>query len=184
MMMMQKVIPYTDNPQLKFRAIGIPYQSSRASMFIVLPYEGQLLADTIKKLQPQQLREIVDAARNNRSLVEYKLPRTKMSWNQDLNQELISLGCKKIFNSPNLSKMLVDSGLSVSAVQHVTTLDLDENGVIASAVTHITFLKKGVANFGVPSLPFYVDRPFMFFIYHPETKMPLFVGQVYNPLGK
>ncbi|XKL67508.1 hypothetical protein PGB90_002999 [Kerria lacca] len=177
----EKTIPYTDNPSLRFRAIGLDYEKKEFTLYIVLPYEGELLTNVIKNLEPQHIRQIVGATQDNITKIEYKIPYVKYSWNHDLDTQLTTLGIGKLFSSPILTKSASDS-LVVSNVKHAADIEFTESGTIASAVTVIGVSRVGLELSVEDPIKFYVDKPFAFFIYHHETNSILFKGWVYNPL--
>ncbi|XP_007463767.1 PREDICTED: serpin B12 [Lipotes vexillifer] len=94
---------------------------------------------------------------------------------EDLTSILAALGMTDVFNHSrtNLSGITAGGGLRVSRIIHKAMLEVIETG---SEFT----LNNQTSKLENPEL-FKVDRPFLFFILHKETKMILFYGRVCNP---
>ncbi|NXG66224.1 A2AP protein, partial [Hemiprocne comata] len=101
-----------------------------------------------------------------------KLPKIKLEYELELNKVLSQMGLQELFMNPDLQK-ITDEPLSVSSIQHQSTLELKEDGVEASAATSVA-LSRSVSAFSL-------DRPFLFLIFEDETGIPLFIGSVQNP---
>ncbi|KAK5613983.1 hypothetical protein CRENBAI_013217 [Crenichthys baileyi] len=81
-------------------------------------------------------------------------------------------GLGSLFLAPDLSG-ISDQPLRVSSVRHVTTMELSEEGVEASATTVVTAMRS-------ISL-FSVNSPFLFALVDDLSLAPLFMGVVTNP---
>ncbi|XP_071431410.1 alpha-2-antiplasmin isoform X3 [Pithys albifrons albifrons] len=101
-----------------------------------------------------------------------KIPKIKLNYQLELNKVLSQMGLQELFTSPNLQK-ITDGPLFVSSVQHQSTLELQEDGVEASAATSVALSRSASA--------FSLDRPFVFIIFEDETGIPLFIGSIQNP---
>ncbi|KAM6315465.1 alpha-2-antiplasmin isoform 3-T3 [Podargus strigoides] len=101
-----------------------------------------------------------------------KIPKVKLDYQLELNKVLSQMGLQELFMSPDLQK-ITDEPLSVSSIQHQSTLELKEDGVEASATTSVA-ISRSVSAFSL-------DRPFLFIIFEDETGIPLFIGSVQNP---
>jgi serpin B len=67
-----------------------------------------------------------------------------------------------------------DRPISVSDAVHKAAIKVNEEGSEAAALTAVSNLESG-------SLGFVVDKPFIFFIVHRRSAIPLFVGRIVNP---
>ncbi|KFU87724.1 Alpha-2-antiplasmin, partial [Chaetura pelagica] len=101
-----------------------------------------------------------------------KMPKIKLEYELELNKVLSRMGLQELFMNPNLQK-ITDEPLSVSSIQHQSTLQLQEDGVEASGTTSVA-LSRSVSAFSL-------DRPFLFLIFEDESGIPLFIGSVQNP---
>ncbi|KAM6296594.1 alpha-2-antiplasmin [Aegotheles albertisi] len=101
-----------------------------------------------------------------------KMPKIKLDYKLELNKVLSQMGLQELFMSPDLQK-ITDDPLSVSSIQHQSTLELKEDGVEASSATSVAISRSASA--------FSLDRPFVFIIFEDETGIPLFIGSVQNP---
>ena len=62
-------------------------------------------------------------------------------------------------------------------LEHVATVDVDEEGTVAAAATGTSF---GCSD-RPPPATFHADHPFIFLILDRTTRTPLFIGKVVNP---
>lgn len=76
-----------------------------------------------------------------------------------------------LFSGPDLSR--ISQGLVVSGVQHASSIELNEQGAEASAVTSVTLVRT------IPT--FAVNMPFIFALVDDASYTPLFLGMVTNP---
>ena len=177
-------VPYFNDENLKFEAISIP-MGEEFSMLITLPYENQSLKKLITLLKAEQISEIIDSLVHTE--VNYEIPRFKFHWSENINQYLGKLGIKLIFDEYNaeLDNMADLKNVFLSKVIHAAEIEVDEKGSVASAATSITGHRNRRSVTQIT--PFYVDRPFLFSIYHRNTSdvsVVLFTGAVQNPADK
>jgi serpin B len=102
------------------------------------------------------------------------LPRMNLAYEITLNNALQSMGMELIFDETkaDFSRIHPDALLVVSLVKQKTTLEINEEGSEASAVTII--MVDGATGDLPPSLEF--NRPFLFFIKEKSTGIILFAG--------
>ncbi|KAG8450776.1 hypothetical protein GDO86_003153 [Hymenochirus boettgeri] len=101
-----------------------------------------------------------------------RMPKFSLDYRLELSQALSNLGLGQLFTDPDLKK-ISDEPLFVSSIEHEATLELNEEGVEASAVTSIITSRSHSI--------YSVNRPFVFFLYDDTTGIPLFAGHVRNP---
>ncbi|KAM4795663.1 alpha-2-antiplasmin [Rhinophrynus dorsalis] len=101
-----------------------------------------------------------------------RIPKLHLDYKLELSQTLTSLGLGQLFTNPQLCE-ITDKDLVVSSVQHQSTLELNEEGVEASAATAV-LLSRSLATYSI-------NRPFLFFLFDDNTGLPLFMGHVHNP---
>ncbi|XP_072348808.1 protein Z-dependent protease inhibitor-like [Scyliorhinus torazame] len=151
--------------------LKIPYRGS-ASMLVLISKDGQylhledelteeLIAKWLKTLKPKR--------------IELYFPKFKLDKSYNLERKLRQMGMIMPFtNAANFSG-ISSYQLKISKVIHKATIDVDERGTEAAAVTGVS---------AVPySLPpvIKVDNPFIFMIYEETTKTLLFIGRVKDP---
>jgi serine protease inhibitor len=70
--------------------------------------------------------------------------------------------------------------LFISEAIHKSYIDVNETGTEAAAVTGLVFTTTSIGN-EPPTVPFYVDRPFVYAITENDTDAILFIGEVNHP---
>ncbi|XP_043553108.1 protein Z-dependent protease inhibitor-like [Chiloscyllium plagiosum] len=152
--------------------LKIPYQGN-ASMLVVIPKNGEylhvedeltteLLAKWIKALKPKK--------------IELYFPKFKLNKSYDMERKLRQLGIITPFtNTANFSGISSSYHLKISKVIHKATIDVNERGTEAAAVTSVSAVP-----YSLPTV-IKVDHPFVFMIYEEITNMLLFIGRVKDP---
>jgi len=159
-------------------ALELPYGRTNFTMVIVMPNET--LPDLYAELSGELWNNIISSidAYSAFSETMVYLPKFKFSYEQMLNDYLISMGMVDAFDElkANLSEMS-DSQLYVDFVKQNTFVEVNEEGTEAAAVTTV-----GISNDGAP-MPrrFIVDKPFVFAIRERTSNTLMFIGQVVNP---
>lgn len=159
-------------------ALELPYGRTNFTMVIVMPNETlpELYAELSGELW-NNITSSIDAYSAFSETMVY-LPKFKFSYEQMLNDYLISMGMVDAFDElkANLSEMS-DSQLYVDFVKQNTFVEVNEEGTEAAAVTTV-----GMSNDGAP-MPrrFIVDKPFVFAIRERTSNTLMFIGQVVNP---
>jgi serpin B len=157
-------------------------------MCIILPHE----ASSLEKLQSRLTARTWEGwmarlAFQNGTIV---LPRFSLQYSvePDLNASLGALGVERAFGlSADFSGLFADptalgTPIFLSQVIHKTTLDVDEEGTIASAVT-AEMLAGGGSMVELVPFTMIVDRPFLCSIRHRRSGTLLFLGTIDNPSG-
>ncbi|MCM1165086.1 MAG: serpin family protein [Lachnospiraceae bacterium] len=110
-----------------------------------------------------------------------RMPRLKFDSEFDLTKALAAAGLGEIFDpdSADLSGMS-EFPLYVSAVLQKTSLELDENGTKAAAVTAVLMGAGGMPEEREEKYV-YLDRPFAFMIYDYVQGQIVFLGKVTEP---
>ncbi|XP_065219524.1 leukocyte elastase inhibitor-like [Planococcus citri] len=174
-------VPYVSNKDLKFEAISIPYVYGEFSMLIILPNRNQSVKTLVNSLKSEQISEVIKSL--ELTYVNYQIPRMKFRWSQDIKEALVKLGVKQMFSSAELGNMVDLNNTRVSKVTHAAEIEVHEKGTAASAATTIQrrLMMGKFYSYTSPPIPFYVDRPFLFSIYHRDTGIILLTGTVQNP---
>eukprot|EP00069_Balaena_mysticetus_P007947 bmy_05665T0 len=161
-------------------AMAFRLDESQSKPVQMMRLQGHFKLDSITEPRVQVL-EVPDVE-DHLSMV-IVLPREEVGLGQlrlhgyyeDLTSILAALGMTDVFNHSrtNLSGITAGGDLRVSKIIHKAMLEVIETG---SEFT----LNNQTSKFENPEL-FKVDHPFLFFIFHKETKMILFYGRVCNP---
>uniref|UniRef100_A0A1B0CTS9 Serpin domain-containing protein n=1 Tax=Lutzomyia longipalpis TaxID=7200 RepID=A0A1B0CTS9_LUTLO len=144
MMFQRGSFPYTAIAELDAHILELPYGNlNRLSMIILLPRKGIPLSQVIEKLATVRLQRVYDELKRasdeyEDDEVEVYLPRFKITSDFGLNQILEQMGLMDIFSPTNadLSK-ITNNQIYLSRLIHKATIEVNEEGTIASAVTGI-----------------------------------------------
>ena len=139
-------------------AIELPYDGGALSMLVVVPDD---IAGFDAALTPQAVDQI--AARLQSGEVDLTMPKVKFGTSTSVLDQLQALG------------LPLDAGHYT--IWHSATLEIDESGTIAAAMTTTSHTPASV----VQTTPFAVDRPFVFFIRDRASGSILFSGRVLDP---
>ncbi|XP_065216678.1 serpin B4-like [Planococcus citri] len=173
---------YLNNKDLKFEAASISYAYADFVMIIHLPYPDQPLKTLVNSLKPEDLDLSKTAKSFKAAHVNYQVPQMKFRWTHDITEQLKKLGLKQMFDKAELGNMVDSKNISVSKVTHTAELEVNEEGTLSSAIPKV---QSSITSTEQPNpdtpIPFHVDRPFLFSIYHLTTKVILFTGVVQNP---
>ncbi len=109
------------------------------------------------------------------SNLQVYLPRFRMEWERELNEDLEQLGMRLAFqpNNADFTRMSpLGLELFITRVLQKTFVDVDEEGTEAAAAT--------LVGIGVTSLPaaFRADRPFLVVIRERFSGTILFIGKI------
>lgn len=178
MMHKTEKLPYYCDKQNQYEAIGIPYKQNEFHMYLVLPNEGQSLRNLADVFNYQHVRKIITSSRP--TTVDIKMPRMKIRTSDKIKDTLIRLGINQLFDKPDLSNMVDGSNLKVSQISYALEMDVDEKGTDVCSGTTAEYKVHQQQVINDASKQFYVQKPYMFFVYHPPTKSILFHGNVYH----
>lgn len=162
-------VQYTATPE--YSAVDLPYGNSAFTMTVVLP-NGDIdaFAESFDGTKWNSLESSLDD-----SNLEVYLPRFRMEWKRQLNDDLKQLGMLLAF-TPDRADFTRMSPLGlelyITKVLQKTFVDVDEEGTEAAAVT--------IVGIGVTSAPpaFRADRPFLVVIRERFSGTILFIGKI------
>lgn len=159
-------------------AVELPYGGDAFVMTAILPPDNADINTFIDALTPQVLDVLTTDMDDPRMILH--LPKFRLAWEDEFNNELKSLGMQRAFEADGadftpLSARL-GHNLYISKVRQKTFVDVNEEGTEAAAVTSV--------DIGVTSLPPSVDfnRPFVFVIRERLTGTILFIGKIVKPV--
>jgi serpin B len=153
-----------------WQAVRLPYRGRQLSMIVIVP-------DDLRAFEAQLDSEVLDSVRNTITDggIHLSLPRFSLSYHASLIPSLRTLGVESAFgDEADFSGITGAPGLSISAIEHETFVEIDEEGTEAAAAT-------GTAMAGSHGPTVAVDRPFLFVVQHDKTGAVLFAGRIADP---
>ncbi|KAM7344415.1 serine protease inhibitor 42Dd-like [Cochliomyia hominivorax] len=152
---------YVDLPELKAKALELPYENSDISMLIILPDDKEGLAELEKKLKGVDLNVIT--SKMQEESVDVLLPKFRIEFDIDLKEPLKKLGLNSMFSQTANFKGLFDSTVpqKISDVKHKAFLDVNEAGSEAAAATYLKIVPMSL---NLNQKKFIADHPFVFAI--------------------
>ncbi|UQS23529.1 serpin family protein [Amycolatopsis thermalba] len=145
---------------------------------VLLP-DGDL-ADQEPHLDDAKLATLLAAPR--RVQLDLRLPKIDLDRPADLTGALKQLGVRTLFEpgaSP-LGRLTPDPRAFVSAVQHQSVLELDEQGLEGAAATAVMIRTLSMVTPADP-VEVRVDRPFLLLVRHARTGVVYFFARVVEP---
>jgi serpin B len=157
-----------------YRAINLPFETSM-SMSIIVPDN---MSSFVNGLTAAKLASIAGSTKTYE--VDLTLPRFSADSRVDLAEVLKAMGMTTAFNpdGADLSGITTDQKLSIDKVVHQANIDVNEEGVTASAVT-VVGGRGGVGE--PPHVQFHINKPFLYLIREGETGTVLFMGRIDDP---
>ena len=153
----------------------IPYGNEAYSMVIVLPDTGVSIMEVVSSLTWEQWSEwLEDLAPAELNL---RIPRFKVEFDSEetMIPVLTRMGMGIAFDPYNADfSNISDIPLFISLLKQNSYIQEDEEGTEAAAVTTIGFNMTSIGP--GQTIPFHVDRPFLYFIKEKSTGTILFSG--------
>ncbi|KAM7534552.1 hypothetical protein Aperf_G00000107518 [Anoplocephala perfoliata] len=179
MMMATNLYFFAQFGEIDATALKIPFQIHE--MLIVLPDRKNGLPQLLNSLAESEphFKSLFDQSRFSRGRFVLSMPKFKLGGvSIDLKKPLIEMGLESVFmeSRADLSRITESERLYISSIFHQAVIEVDEEGAEAAAATGISITPVSLP----PS--FIVDHPFLFFIVT-SSGIPVFMGQVVNPLG-
>jgi len=173
MMYGKRSVPYFETDT--FQAIELRYEHEKISMTIILP---KSLTGTVSIEDLQLVRRINYSRRE----VEVYIPRFTMKEGYSLKQALMEMGMPLAFSDfADFNDMTKD--VKIGDVIHKASIDVDEEGTEAAAVTAVTMRSVSMVMDPIPPRVFRADHPFAFYIEDRSTDTILFIGALKIPEG-
>ncbi len=163
----------------EYQAVDLPYGGKAFSMTVLLPAATTSISDLVASLTPARWSQIVAGLASKEGTVY--LPRFRMEWERELNDDLKAMGMKVPFGGgadfSGLSDEALMRGLYISKVKQKTYVDVDEEGTEAAGVTSVE-----IREFANPDhFVVRADRPFLFVIRERFSQTILFAGVLVEP---
>lgn len=174
-LMMSQKARFAYNETSQAQVIDLPYGNGSFSMTIVLPKAGNSIEDFVASLTQQQWDGLVNNLDSTE--VELSLPKFRLEYNKNLNDELKAMGMEIAFSdSANFSR-ISSIPLEISDVIHKAFVEVNEEGTEAAAATVVGF--RPTAILLPPTMR--IDHPFVFAIRERTSGTILFIGKIVSP---
>ncbi|MEK6476076.1 serpin family protein [Catalinimonas sp. 4WD22] len=156
--------------------IDIPYGNKQYSMTILMPHQGDSIADQLKNLSIKSLEQSLEQA----DTLDYHLYLPKFNVNSQLNlkEPLSNLGIKDAFSAQaDFSGILNDSTarIKVADLIHQAGIEVNESGI------QTVMPRVAAASVSAATPVVRINRPFIFFIREQHTGVILYAGVIKNP---
>ncbi|XP_032364771.1 serpin A3-3 [Etheostoma spectabile] len=160
--------------KLKTTILQLPFTGSY-SMLLMMPDDMATLEDNISQdLVSKWLKARMETKPRRQNVY---IPKFSIKTSYNLNDVLSEMGMTDMFSDrANFRGISEVRGLLVSEVLHQATLDVDETGAEATAVSAA---RPELTSIGAPVLKF--NRPFMVIIIEFNTEKILFMGKIIDP---
>lgn len=184
MMTLTECLPFYLDKASGLKMVGFPYSDNATTMYVLMPKSSTQtkVRDLQKQLSAQQIDRMISGMTRQTTTVNF--PRMQLASSTNLEKSFRRLGIKTIFNAQqsNLSKMLDPTArnkipLFVSQINHKVNLSVDEHGTEGAAVT-VTLVDRSASQAYLNA-----NEPFLIYVRHDPTRLPLFYGAVFDPRG-
>ncbi|XP_021494414.1 plasminogen activator inhibitor 2 [Meriones unguiculatus] len=168
--------------EVKTQILEIPYYGN-ISIFLLLPDDIDDASNGLELLEREinfdKLNKWISKDTVAEDNVDVYIPKFKLEQRYELKSILRSMGMEDAFNEDkaNFSGMSERDDLFLSEVFHQATVDVNEEGTIATGGTGAVMT--GRTGHGGPQ--FVADHPFLFYIMHKNTNVTLFSGRFSSP---
>lgn len=153
---------------------SLDYGNEAYRMIVILPLEGHNLSEVLESFSMDDW----DEWKREGQVMNCPLwmPKFKIDTDFKLNDYLINLGVKDAFDRINADfSNLSQQNVFLAGVRQLTSIEVDEKGTEAAAVT-VTDLDASLPM--IPRVEIHVDRPFAFLIEEKSTGAVLFAGRI------
>jgi serpin B len=162
-----------------YQAVDLPYGGRAFSMTVLLPKAPMSIQELVSGLNPGTWGQMTAGLTQKEGTVY--LPRFRMEWERELNDDLQAMGMVVPFGGgadfSGLSDEALQRGLYISKVKQKTYVDVNEEGTEAAGVTSVE-----LREFANPDhFTLRADRPFLFVIRERFSETILFAGVLARP---
>lgn len=156
-----------------FTGFGKRYEGSGLYFLALLPkQEGdEALSEALDRLDFTSLR-------SSEAIVRTKIPEFRFECSKELTALCKAFGVNEVFTDNADFSPATSESLKVESILHKAYIDVNQIGTKAAAVTMAVCCAGCAPRLVEEFREVYLDRPFVFAIMHPETKMPVFTGVV------
>ncbi len=163
----------------------LKYRYGDMAFVAMKPTTGQTVREMYEQLTYEELNTLLDNAASRP--IRLKLPKFEVEFDKKLNETLQNMGIKRAFDC-ELAEFgglgTTDSGypLYISLVRQKAVVKLDEEGTEAAAVTMVVMNECAAAMPQQTPIDVFFDEPFVYMIMDMESRTPLFMGIMDNPV--
>lgn len=178
--MMTRTGDYAYYGDLGVQVARLPYGRDKIAMYVFLPAEGSSLESFTAGLTGEDLDAYF--SKLHKAELVLGLPKLKLEYGKvDLKDALTSLGMGVAFdrNAADFNGIadVAPERLYIAFVDHKAVVEINEKGTEAAAATNV-----GISLTSAPmTIPFTVDRPYMFVIRDDRSGSILFSGLITDP---
>ncbi len=174
-----RMMRHKDGKDKKFRTsltgdwefLELPYQGDRLTMVFMLPTKRCGLRGAEAKLTQAEISRGVNMLQEKE--IDVWLPKFRFASRSILNEPLINLGMPSAFDNADFTG-ITSGGLRISKVIHGGFVEVDEEGTVAAAATHVIMQVSA-------RHAFVADHPFLFLVRDTKSGAILFIGRVGLP---
>ncbi len=161
------------------QAMRLPYAGKRLGMYILLPETNSSVAQLLGTLSGAAWQDkLLPQMRSREGSIV--MPRFKLEYGAGLKKPLQAMGMRLPFTPSADFSAMSTSPLYLSAVEHKSFVEVNEQGTEAAAAT-VGIMSLAVMRPITPPFEMVVDRPFLVMIADNLTRAILFIGTVYEP---
>lgn len=147
------------------------------------PTEGMNVREMYSKLTSDVVSEMLNSKQT--MLVNTKLPKFEISFEENLNDSLMNMGLTDCFDAEKADFSLMGrnengNNLYISLVKQKAKIIVDEEGTEAAAATEVMMFES-CALIEEEAIDVYFDEPFLYMIIDMDKEIPLFIGILDNP---
>uniref|UniRef100_A0A182RG60 Serine protease inhibitor (serpin) 6 n=1 Tax=Anopheles funestus TaxID=62324 RepID=A0A182RG60_ANOFN len=172
---------YKTRDALDVSIVGLPYRDDSSTMYLIQPANSS--RNAIRRLQASITGKMVDSwiAQMKLYTVMVRMPKMHLRNSVDLLQSFQKLGFNSILSpaKSDLSNMINNSTTGqkpyVNQILHKLDLMIDEEGTEGAAATSVLVDRIG------PQRQFNGNAPFIIYLRHDATGLPLFYGPIFDP---
>jgi serine protease inhibitor len=162
-------VQYAATPE--YSAVDLPYGNSAFTMTVVLPSPNADIDAFAESFDQPKWNSLVSSLHD--SDLQVYLPRFRIEWKRELNDDLQQLGMRLAFFNADFTRMSpLGLWLVITRVLQKTFVDVDEEGTEAAAAT--------LVGIGITSaqVQFRADHPFLVVIRERFSGTILFIGKI------
>jgi serpin B len=160
-----------------YEAAALPYESSDALLYAILPAPGHSPEEALATLKLEELRSLSEP-----NDLDLRLPRFTLDFGPAaLSGSLKRLGMGAAFQGRSEFRPMGSPLFYIGDVLHRTRLEVDEEGTVAAAATAVTMRAMAAPQQDLPKKTLVFDRPFALLLCDLQTGAILFAGVVYDP---
>lgn len=161
-----------------YQTVRMPFGNGAFSLTILLPDEGNDLADCLANLDEEKWQNLDADLERVTAELDVKMPKFKTDSNNILNNTIKALGIQQAFSGNSDFSRLSEQPIVISQIRQALSFSLDEKGTEAAAATVIEGLTTGGTIEPEASIPFHVQHPFLCILSEKSTGCILFIGKV------